>query len=612
MTTSASGPLPDTIDHPKKIVRAKAVDWWISLVIFVVSLTIFLVSPVRSLGETQYTMMLAYTLIQQRTFALDPHVIRLPDKVEMIDTTKVRRLPLEIVDGRVYKYAPPGSAVLSIPLVLAASGFKLTPLAADGTYDARRELTLSGIVAAILMAAFAAIGFQFSRLLLPVTWSLIITAVATFGTQVWSTAARVVEPDTWTILLLSGALFLLVAHEVAGRALRPVLLASLLAAAYFVHPTSSISIAGISAYVILYHRKRFLPFALTGVAWLLGLVTYSWQNFGQILPNYYQASRLGFQTFWEALAGNLISPSRGLLIYVPVLLFVGVAFFLHWRFVPVRALVVTGMIVVVTHLLVISGFSHWWAGHAYGPRYWTSIVPWFVLFGCTSVAAVNKAVEQKRRVYRRSELLFAGLLALVSIFIQARGALAEETKRWNARPYDIDLRSGRLWNYSYPQFLAGLIHPPLPGGVFPLLNNNERVDLTAADADRFLWYGWSDPEPHLRWTDSKEAAIVFTLADRADRVMIIEAAPFIVSGVYEQQQLMVKLNGTRIESMTLNRNSGAECTFHLPAHLLRRENVITLQLPDAESPANLGVSEDNRYLGIAAEWMEIRSATEQK
>src|SRR4029077_17506972 len=118
------------------------------------------------------------------------------------NTSKVRTLPLEVVNARVYKYAPPGSAVLSLPFVAAASAFRLTPVDGQGAYDPKRELTISAILAALLMSAFAVVCFQTLRLLLSVPWSLAITVVATFGTQVWSTASRVVEPDSWTVLLL--------------------------------------------------------------------------------------------------------------------------------------------------------------------------------------------------------------------------------------------------------------------------------------------------------------------------------------------------------------------------------------------------------------------------
>src|SRR6266498_3795372 len=584
-------------------------DLWVSFLLFCGALLVFLSSPVRSLGETQYTMMLGHTLLHHRTFALDRGELRIPQQLEMIgDTAKVKGLALEVVNGRVYKYAPPGSAVLSVPFVITASWFGLRPVSAEGAYDADRELLLSAILAALLMAAFAVACFKFARLFLSVPKSLAIAIVATFGTQVWSTASRVVEPDTWTILLIMLALYLLVAHDLQQRTLRPVLLASILSWCYFVHPTTAIPIIAITAYIWLYDRRYFLPFAATGAVWLLVLVLYSRHNFGQILPNYFQASRLGFQTFWEALAGNVISPSRGLLVYLPVLVVLGFMLLRYRSLLPVPHLVVLGAIVVVVHLLVISGFSHWWAGHSYGPRYWTSVVPWFVLLataglkGMTTARNGNKAKLLGSRTLTTS----AAMLALVGIAIHARGALSQETRLWNARPYDVDLRAGRLWNWRYPQFLAGLIHPPLPAGIYPPVSLNLPIDLTAESANRYLWYGWSNPEPEIRWTEAKEAAIVFALPKPIDLTLVMRAAPFVVSGVKANQRLAVKLNGEDGASLTFDKGTAGDVEIELPHELLKPENILAFDLPDAESPAKLGLSEDHRLLGLAVQSIEFQ------
>ena len=43
-----------------------------------------------------------------------------------------------------------------------------------------------------------------------------------------------------------------------------------------------------------------------------------------------------------------------------------------------------------------------------------------------------------------------------------------------------------------------------------------------------------------------------------------------------------------------------------PAGTLRAENVLRLLLPDARSPASLGISRDTRVLGIRADTLELR------
>ena len=75
------------------------------------------------------------------------------------------------------------------------------------------------------------------------------------------------------------------------------------------------------------------------------------------------------------------------------------------------------------------------------------------------------------------------MLAL-SIFINGRGAVAAETMRWNSKPINVDQAKWRIWDWRNPQFLAGLLRPPLPS-VFPSLKPSERVDLGAAGSKLF-------------------------------------------------------------------------------------------------------------------------------
>jgi hypothetical protein len=338
---------------------------------------------------------------------------------------------------------------------------------------------------------------------------------------------------------------------------------------------------------------------------MLLLLVYSWHNFGHLLPNYYQASRLGFQTFWEALAGNLISPSRGLLIYVPVLFLVAFLLLRYRKVIVKRRLAFCGAIVAAVHLFTISGFEHWWAGHSYGPRYWTSLVPWFVLLAVFALRALQ--TDSVRGAAWKTETASVVLLALLGVLIHARGALAEETRLWNARPYDIDLRAGRLWNWTYPQFLAGLVRPPLPAEAYASLPLNQRIDLSSETASSFLWYGWSEPESEIRWSDGKEAAIVFGLDNSSDLKLVMRATPFIVAGKLQTQRLILKLNGKEIHSLTLNQVSPVELVIPLSAGQLKRENVLLFNLPDAESPLKFRLSTDRRLLGIAVQWIEFQA-----
>jgi len=208
--------------------------------------------------------------------------------------------------------------------------------------------------------------------------------------------------DTWAIVLTAAIIFLLLSVEMGRRwtRLSSATLATLLAWSYFVRPTNSVAIIAITIYVVAFQRRFLLSYALTGVAWFVLLVIYSWHNFGLLLPYYFRANRLHFGQYWEALAGNLISPSRGLLIFVPALFFVGYLLLRYWRELPFKRLAVLTLVIAVGHLLTVAAFVPWHGGGCYGARYSTGLAPWFTLLaviGCASAVGPRRVSGQKSK-----------------------------------------------------------------------------------------------------------------------------------------------------------------------------------------------------------------------
>jgi hypothetical protein len=147
----------------------------------------------------------------------------------------------------------------------------------------------------------------------------------------------------------------------------------------------------------------------------------------------------------------------------------------------------------------------------------------------------------------------------------------------------------------------------LPAEAYASLPLNQRIDLSSETASSFLWYGWSEPESEIRWSDGKEAAIVFGLDNSSDLKLVMRATPFIVAGKLQTQRLILKLNGKEIHSLTLNQVSPVELVIPLSAGQLKRENVLLFNLPDAESPLKFRLSTDRRLLGIAVQWIEFQA-----
>lgn len=434
-------------------------DALIGLVIFAVTLTTFLFSRVHQLADSKYSMVVSQSLLQHGSFALDHYALPRLEHFERGDYVLDGNIyQLEWVGEHLYYYLPPGSSILSVPYVALMNRFGISAVNADGTYNIEGDLKLQVVLAALLMALLASIFYFTSRLVLPRGWSAVVALGGAWGTQVWSTASRALWSDTWGIFLLGVVVWMLLADAAGKHRLRPFWLASLLSWMYFVRPTYAIPILVITIYLLVCHRRLFIWYAATGILWFAGFVAYSWHNFGQMLPNYYLASRLTFDHFGEALAGNLISPARGLLIYVPVLFFAAYLLVRYRQALAFPRLTLLALVVIVAHWIVTSGFPHWYGGHSYGPRLMTGIVPWLILLGIFGIQAMltereSQATLKPHTLWRMQSALGAVLL-LISMIINALGATAHATALWNTRPVDVDQQPDRIWDWRHPQFLA--------------------------------------------------------------------------------------------------------------------------------------------------------------
>jgi hypothetical protein len=572
--------------------------------IFLFTFFVFWFSPVHQITDSHYSMLLSECLLKHRSFALDKYNIpRLEPNASTRDYYVMNGdiWQLELARGHIYYYFPPGSSVLSIPFVVVANAFGVSSANPDGTYNPANETRIQTSVAAILMALAAVVFYFTSNLLLPRFFSVVIALTAALGTQVWSTASRGLWSHTWAVLLSALIVWILLAGETCRRPINPYLLASLLAWLYFVRPNGSVVVVAVTIFMLLYHRQLFARFAVTGALWLAVFVTYSLIHFGKPLPSYYQASRLRFDLLPVALAGNTISPARGLFVYVPILLLVVYLLARYWKKLPNSRLAGLALAICVVELFAVSAFANlwgdWWGGASFGPRYTTELVPWFVLLAVLGLKARGDA-------HSWIESIAVVLLVLISVFINARGATSLNTWKWSQPSTDQQLRV-QLWDWRHPQFLAGL-QSPVPPVEYPPVEMPFDVDLTKPEAGKYLWYGWSGAEKDLRWTDGYQATIVFRLDKIHDINLDLQMAPFL-SPQLVAQRVTIKLNNEVIQTVTMTDAELRSYSLALPASRLATNNVLTFELPDAVSPLSLKAGTDNRMLGIRVGHLQFHS-----
>ena len=209
--------------------------------------------------------------------------------------------------------------------------------------------------------------------------------------------------------------------------------------------------------------------------------------------------------------------------------------------------------------------------------------------------------EQLKEVYDRGGPDFCDRLAEMgfqSIIVTRGDVLAPlELSRCNISV--VDLRSEVQWEPDIsPSVKSDVPH-------FPAYAFGRRISFDTAAADEYLWYGWSGREPSARWTDRGSAAIVFSLDAVRTSVLRLEMAPFVAPPQLASQTVRIKINGRPLASLALSNPQQGEYSFELPGDLLRKDNVLSFELPNAQSPKSIGVGEDARLLGVSVRSMQI-------
>ena len=150
-----------------------------------------------------------------------------------------------------------------------------------------------------------------------------------------------------------------------------------------------------------------------------------------------------FGSPWQGGLGLLLSPSRGLLIFSPVVL-VCVAGLRAAAREGWRGPLAWCLAAAVAQFALYACYSVWWGGHTYGPRYLVDMLPLLI-----PIAAEGATVLARSRL---SSVVAAGALAW-SVALAATGAFCYPAERWNTSPDEVDVRHERLWNWRDPQFV---------------------------------------------------------------------------------------------------------------------------------------------------------------
>jgi hypothetical protein len=424
-------------------------------------------SHIATSFDSRWTVYIAMSMWNHRDTNLDEYGAALHKNalyaLECVDAQgHVRTGPPETCDGHWYDSYPIGGTVLTTPLIVAAVDIlkAFRPLLAHvhssepiiaaflrADYDIAHPL-IEMEVASFLLATTAVMLYFIALRFLPVKRAVWLALLFALATSAYSVAGRAVWQHTPSMLLLTIIIYMLLRAGDEGKSVLAGWVGLPVALAYTVRPTDSLFVIVFTAYVAMRYRRYLGWYLLAATPVALAFVTYNFSIYHAIFSPYYRSDLIGFlPRNWPrmamALAGNLVSPSRGLLIFTPVFLFAIVSMAkMKWK-TPLSPWLVT---LVILHWIVVSAYvNNWWAGHSYGPRFFTDLTPIFALF-------LIPWFEKWDGLSRVARTAFV-TLALVGFAIHLRGGWSLAVIEWNVNPVNIDQHPERNWDWTDPPFL---------------------------------------------------------------------------------------------------------------------------------------------------------------
>lgn len=309
-------------------------------------------------------------------------------------------------------------------------------LAAIAIVDVMEKLSASLLAALSVGVLYLAL-----RRVAPRRSSLLLSAVYGVASSTWSISGQSLWRQGFTELIFS------------------LLLCALLRDPEL--PTYAFWIGGAAA-LLAWNAPQYIPLALLFSVffllrqprrlWLFSVplviaggleLAYNLRYFGSVggphvLPQ--SGSRPALSHSWDGLAGLWISPNRGLLIFMPWVVFALWGMARAWRenkFGWERYLILGMAIVYSMHVWMGS----WWAGWCFGPRYLTDFLPLLVFFILPVWSAIRAGTVLR---------VAFGVAVAVAFWVQIVGACyyhAYGRENWDSFPISVDLDRKRLWDW---------------------------------------------------------------------------------------------------------------------------------------------------------------------
>ena len=414
--------------------------------------------PIGS-GDTLPASLLPFSILDNHNLYLDQFAYYFKSNFE-------RAYWISTIDEHSLSIYPIVTPVLLLPFYLLAFLFiKFANIPID-MFDPRFSLIVPVMekLAASLIASLSVI-FIFLSLkeLIDRRTAAIVAIIFAFATNTWTISSQGLWQHGFVELFLAMLIYLVLINE--KRASNKIIICSgtISGLLIFNRPADSILLIPILYYIVGLKDRRiaYYLFAmfLSGAPFLLYNIHYFGNLFGGM-----SALLGGFNGRFGSIVpyvGLLISPSRGLFVYTPIVLLSILGYFKISQISDIKIqkfLMMFGFSIPI-QIIVYGSFEMWWAGWSYGPRFLTGMLPVLAVF----VGLYMKDLHLNLRDSKNLLLIcIISFLLIWSIFVQFVGAFYYPNGNWDGDP-NVDLHPEKLWDWKDTQiirsFSAGIVSP---------------------------------------------------------------------------------------------------------------------------------------------------------
>ena len=369
-------------------------DLWASLIVGLLCMVVYNVNGrAISAGDAFPARYQPFAIWGHRTVLLDP-IAKLTSQgrkrptIRQTSSKGVAFWMVQTHSGHLVSLYSVVLPVLISPLYLPAVAYVYERGWTDERIDGIARI-MEKLTASFVAALSASLLYLVLRRRARASIATLLTIAYAFGTTTWVISSQALWQHGMAQLLVVGLILLLTAPCTVPRALAAGLLCGLIAGN---RPADVVLAAALGAYGLFWAGRRAALVVAAALVPAVAVLFYNLTVVGALTGAYQlvgHAEHFFGYDMSAGLAGLLFSPTRGLFVFSPFLLFLVFA----WRHPPrdraERGLTLAMIAGVVAQVLLYSK-TDWRAGISWGPRFLTDLLPLLIWLLVPVVAALRR------------------------------------------------------------------------------------------------------------------------------------------------------------------------------------------------------------------------------